>query len=91
MGISNSIMNLLKFRSGKLINKRIDIFFLENFIKVLVSHLAIKTYYPFAKRFSKQILDCISGGRIFEEILEKISLIIYLIKEKIRKKRKGKK
>lgn len=72
LGISNTIMNLLKFRSGKLINKRVDIFFIENLIKVMVSHLAVKTYYPFAKRVSKNLVDSLSGGRIIEETLEKI-------------------
>ena len=72
MGISNFIMNLLKFRSGKLINKRLDLFFLENFIKVLVSHLAVKAYYPLAKRMTKRILDNLSVKRIIEEIIEKV-------------------
>lgn len=79
MGISNFIMNLLKFRSGKLINKRLDLFFIENFLKVLVSHLAVKGYYPLAKRFTKWILDVVFDKRIFEEILEKIILIIVSI------------
>ncbi len=74
-----------------MLNKRFDIFFVENFIKILVSHLAVKIYYPIAKRFSKTILDRIFEGRILEEILEKISMLFFMLKEKIRRKKKVKK
>jgi hypothetical protein len=66
MGLSNIIMNLLKIRSGKIITKKVDVFLFENFIKVIVSHLAVLTYYPFAKKLSKSLFDRLTTGSIWD-------------------------
>lgn len=49
MSVSNLILNLFKFRSGKILTKKLSNFLLENILKISISHLTLKTYYPYAK------------------------------------------
>lgn len=91
MGISNFILNLLKIWSGKIITKSPNHFFLENLLKIFVSHLAIKTYYPYAKSASKNLLEKFSEGRFLENIIIKLLSIIKFWKKIFKKKKKNKK